>query len=74
MAKVTAQVTNAIVGGKGDGEKVELDENHAKYLEGIGYIKVTGKSESPKPKPKAAPKKEAKQEEESKPATKDAKK
>lgn len=74
MAKVTAQVTNAVVGGKGNGEQVEIDENYAKYLEGIGYVKVTGKAESPKPKPKAASKKETKQAEGSKPTTKDAKK
>jgi len=65
MAKVKALVTGAVVDGKKTGEEVTLDENDAKHLEKIGYVKIVGKAES---KPKGTKKPAAK-----KTSTKDSK-
>lgn len=62
MAKVKAEVLNAVVGGKSRGEEIELSEEGAKHLEEIGYVKVKGKVAPKKQKAasqtkaKAAPK------------------
>lgn len=44
MAKVKAEVLNAVVGRKRCGETVELNEATADRLERIGYVKVTGQA------------------------------
>lgn len=55
MAKVTIEVLDAVVDGKGKGEKLSVEEASAKHLESVGYAKVV-KAETktaPKAKPKA---------------------
>lgn len=68
MAKVNVEVTNAVVSGKGHGEHLELDENHAKRLEDIGYVRILGAAKTKDTADKKPAKPKAKK---ARPATKD---
>lgn len=67
MSKVSAEVLDCYVNGKGPGSQVELDEGTATNLEAIGYVRITGKV---KAAPKPAEKKEASAAPKKKPAAK----
>lgn len=54
MTKVKAEVLEAVVGGKKKGEKLELEQSQAEYLQRIGYVKILDerKKNEEKPQPK----------------------
>ena len=38
-SRIEVEVLDAVVDGKGQGEKIQIDEKSADYLEQIGYVK-----------------------------------
>lgn len=56
MAKVNAEVTNAVVAGKRHGESIQLDKERAEQLEAQGYVIIKSTVKTV-PKKKVQPKK-----------------
>lgn len=52
MAKVTIEVLDAVVDGKGKGEKLSVEEASANYLVKIGYAEIVKETPKKKPSPK----------------------
>lgn len=74
MAKVKAEVVNAVFNGKGSGESVELSEKTAKKYEKLGYLRNVSKAKKPAPKKTTSKKPAAsKAKSAAKPKTKDKK-
>lgn len=57
MAKLNAEVLEAVVDGKRKGETVELDERSAENLAALGYVRIKPKESKQSEKGKSAPKK-----------------